>query len=660
MLHLSPRQSFPGETLFEAKIERPELLSHIRRAMRRSWEILEPDSQWAPVQVSLTFRSSPFLSRFAAIFVLHQYHWVPLCTRQAIVVVEVIQVYARVARTSDTKARVVPNSLTGLELIFSGDLYHECFNVALVHCTLQLNARPVEHSETVHPRHGDFVQILVRHTDMHAAYGILASMSETRERAIRESQQDAAEDAQTGSSPSARRVASFWTNVPGMTFAGMIGILVWARRWRLWHSLIAIAMLSRIAYATSLRTIEQQEVNLDALDDVLEANGIFTIVDYRPEAKPISIFEALRSEEVLGGNPSGAPPLKQHQKEVLNQFEIPVAAEELLDFKYTWRGVPLRQELPVPSTECIPESIALLLDTPFAETSEIDELDCVHIYVDGSFFPETSAAAWSFTALGCFPDGTQKWLGDCLVFTWDEVEWVGATKPDAYEAELAALFFAGWWALALPGHVRKIFFFDNIAAGFFASGAWSTSSTGPLPIAVRAVHQLLSGGMQSNGAVQYQHVKSHKGDPMNEFADITAKSLAQMSLPPRCFSDIRRYLWDLSPLIGHFPMLWELYSENSVLPNVEKQTVFWHKKKLADFQTPPFVTARVPEGEQQNQLTQLHLTLAAYNVSTLDPSQGVSSSRSEYLRDQFAWHHVDVAALQETRCREQMFLEAPH
>ena len=665
ILLLSPRQSDPGETTHQTRILRSDLIIHVRRAMRQHWPSLGLDSQWAPLRVPDAFRISPFLSQYAALFLLLQHEHIPACTRQALVALEVIQIFARVARGSELKAKVIHEQVTGLKLLLSADTYHECFNVPMVQCTITVNAREVRHHQVVHLRHGDFAQVLVRHSEMHSSYQILASISDRRAQVLRDANLMSLLDTSTQERAAPRPpndVTSRDRLMPGIAIVLLCLILI-SQRGFILTFLISASWQLEGAQATGEQITFWRGFNMHLLDDIAYDNGVITIVDdvpLRQTCQPISIFDAL---DQPGDNMSRAAP-EDETPQPLHSLEVPLTAEDLAAFKYAWHGVPLDFALPLPSSEFLPETISFLLESPFDFSASYTDFDAVHIYVDGSFFPDLNVAAWSFSAVGVTSDGLQWWLGwtgDRLVCNDEDPAWTGASKPDGYEAELTALFYAGWWALDLPPHLQKIFFFDNTAAGFFAAGRWSTTLRGPLPVAVRSIHQLLSIQNLWDNQPLYQHVKSHQGDPMNELVDIVAKYLARAGGTPRCFADIRSYLQgDNFPLIGQFPLLWQLHSENIAFPQVDDRLVSWDKRKLGDFRIPSFVSGQKSVQTEQSKQIELVLSLASYNVSTLDPSQGIFSARAEYLREQMAWRSIDVVALQETRCRDQVFSEAPN
>ena len=651
----SPRQSVYGQENILLVLNGGQNIAAIRRAAQSVRPLLGGVHEWAPYAVHASIADSFFSRRYFPSYVVHHFRSVPPSIGLVVVAIEVIEIFGRLPQRGSLDAFTLERQSRGIDVVSVTENAAFCFGAINAECSLFRNgdAWNIDHSFTLH--HGDFLQLHLKHLDMLSAFTLIVSWETQRQIDISD----------TAITTEQMRTWDWMT--PSIQADGFSSVLPSydVLSWRL--SIIVVSCgLKRIRWwawtlflPVSLATSQPLWLARDwnCLDEVLYVGQWAVVVDGPAQRQPISLFDALAETD-----PKLAleePPAR------LNSFDLPISAEELVAFKYVWNHRLLDFELPTASSEFPYETIHFLIETPFLKTLCFDDIHALEIYVDGSFLPDSNVAAWSFSVLGFSLDGNPIWLGylgDTISFSTDDPAWVGASRADAFQAELAALLFAGWWSLAVPEHVKITFLFDNIAAGFFAAGRWSTSLGGPLPVAVRSIHQMLAAAGRGHDLrlLDYCHVKAHKGNPLNELVDGVARAIAQSNRSPTCFADIRHYLWDLSPLIGHFPLFWKLHAEDDSFPETEDGTVVWNQLQSSDFQVPKFVTNPGAVSSCDEPTLPIRLTLVSYNVSTLDPSQGVFSARAEYLRDQLKWKGVDAAALQETRCRDQAFLEAPN
>ena len=657
--NFSPRQSSPGESSFQTGIEHPELLANIRRVMRARWDPLGPDNQWAPIKVSHAFRLSPFLSQYAELYLLHQFDRMPCCLHQVVILTEIIEIYARVARSSEAKANFVNRQLTGNEIIIASGLSYECFNLALTSCDLTLNATPIRLEQEVQIHPGDFLQILIRHFDMHSSYEILASISLARERAVRVIAQDSLTNGETTSDESlflgerSRQRPSLPAHdlIPFLFFAMMICGFVKMRK--ILACFVLYTNTSKVG-AVSSREVVWNTLDLNTMDEVFSSYNGECVRDFPQSAKVISLFQSLNMGQSMTIENS------LHERSI----EVPVSPEELILFQQAWAGKELVQDLPSASENFADTAIDFLLQHRFADINDWTLIDSVEIYVDGSYHPESKKAAWAFLAVGRYADETIVWIGweaAILAVDSDDPRWIGADQHNAHQAELSAIFHAAWWALSIPADIACSFHYDNQSAGHIAQGTWVPKASISLARNVRAIHQLLNVTRSENHQrkVKYQHVKAHSGHTLNDLVDVLAKEAVKTERKETLLPDIRNLINGHIPLLERYPLIWSLHKEAKMYPETVQNSLCWKVLKTTDFYLPPFATKPMLERCCKQGEDKFQITIFSYNVSTLTPAEGEFSAKAEYLRQQFSWRGADVAALQETRSRQELILDTP-
>ena len=646
-LNLSPTQSTPGGSSFTTLMYRPELLLNARRAMRNHWENLGNDNTWAPIRVHATYQISPFLARYHAIFLLHQFLFVPTSSGQSLIAVEIIQIYARIARSSDFKAKPVLSPLTGFDLIILSGSHHECYVIPLVNCLISVNGRHIRPDQSIDVYHGDFAQLIIRHSDMHVAYLILADVAQAREQEIRQLSFEAARSPHEDAAPEQPpREIDVSTSV-SMVFIAIIFAFTLTRRLRL---LCTILIGRSICGVQAMPTDEimWKPISLNALDDVIVVEGIEQVNDV---PTPISIFDAIQDRTQC--------PVKERS------LEIPISPEELVQFQQAWAGKCLRQHLPGPSQDFPAACIDFLINTDFLVTEDWCNIKSVQIFVDGSYSPEHQTAAWAFVAIGTRDDDREVWIGweaSVLATSSDSPQWIGAECHNAYQAELSSIFHAAWWSLSIPFDIEVSFHFDNKSAGYIAQGHWVPHTSISLPRSVRAVHQFLATLRDGDERVKpmYTHVKAHSGNIYNDLVDAVAKDAVRQKITCVDVPDIRHLVQGSIPSLERFPLVWKFYRDDPQYPSHSDSKLSWNTLSIDDFEKPDFANSTALSSDYDSKSKHLQLLLYSYNVSTLTPKDGFFSAKAEFLREQFAWRRAHVAALQETRCREQALLDTPN
>ena len=635
-----PAQSYCGEDAHVDSVARSDILHTIREVAFRKWPLLGEPRNWAPIRVDASFQTSPFLAQYDGTFIIHQFLAVPIASRQLLVAFEVLQIYGRIARSSVDFATILSPTVTGQDIIIASRFQQDCSAMPLTQCDVFLNSQPVRLGQPVAVHSGDFAQVVIRHIDMHSAYRILLRASNPWLR-LRPAL-NRPNERRSRSRSSRPRTSSL-----GGHFSTMVALMLLLRcLCRSGFLFLFGCGLFMGRPVLSVGEVFWQSSHFDCMDLIVHVGDDTHVRDFMP----ISIADALGHDE-----PTRA----------LKELDLPVSAEELLAFRYALSEIPLCTVLPQPSQNFHEVTVQELLDLNVFTDNSCPTVEFVDIYVDGSYSPTEAVSAWAFTAVGVSIHGDRTWLGwraASLVVDPDDPSWIGASHHSAHNAELAAIFFAAWWALALPSEVRCRFKFDNLSAGYIAQGRWISPRNDVLSRAVRSIHQFLRTTrtpLDGKEALEYLHVKAHSGQPLNELVDALAKmaNWLKFELPVH---DLRSYIASNNMLIERFAVLWQFYLEEPCFPEINGDNLSWRTKLKCDFLPPPFVSHEETSWSKDHAATHIEICFATYNVSTLDPADGVFSAKCEYLREQLAWRSAHVVALQETRCRQSIFLDTPN
>ena len=151
--------------------------------------------------------------------------------------------------------------------------------------------------------------------------------------------------------------------------------------------------------------------------------------------------------------------------------------------------------------------------------------DLLEFYTDGSA-KDSSTGFRVVVVAQWLPDKVTRYLGafgGSVCVDPESRFFAGANCHDSFSAELMALLWAMFWALAhfqAFGQPCISFRYDATVAGNVASGAWEHHSS-DLGAKVRGVAHLLEHVVGAAG-VKWQHVKGHAGHPWNSLADSVA------------------------------------------------------------------------------------------------------------------------------------------
>ena len=188
--------------------------------------------------------------------------------------------------------------------------------------------------------------------------------------------------------------------------------------------------------------------------------------------------------------------------------------------------------------DLLAETRQALQDLPFGDPS--NPYDRMLIYIDGSsmrflkhkdprHIEETGTPdSWSFVVLGEYADGRTHplefvgWTANRVIYDSHVDHYAGATHIGSDTAEREGLLWAGVWRLSVDIDTPTYFVSNSQIAGGFARGDTGTSTLTMGHYLVRGIHQALEQALGSEG-YGVLHVRSHRGDPWNEFADVAAK-----------------------------------------------------------------------------------------------------------------------------------------
>ena len=299
---------------------------------------------------------------------------------------------------------------------------------------------------------------------------------------------------------------------------------------------------------------------------------------------------------------------------------------------------------------------------------QYDDVDSVHIYVDGSSFknrdvPHPDQAAWAFviivqcphseTAMNQYYAATYSPLSTATM-SKTEYHGVGELNFDSQSSEASGMIMAMCWTLQSPFQCQHVIHYDNTTIGLFAAGIQRWEAGWEHEYLHSNLHSLRHLFHVIGLDVLYEHVKAHDQHPMNEVADSLAKATAKGIMPvlalPAIVSQVMmnrhfRYTWMTAsnPAVIPRPLaLRGLFKAEGPFSKESVDTTWWHN----DFTvTTEDVT--------------LCFTVATANVLTLAPGtkakqiQGLmQKGRISTLQQQFHQAGTHIIGLQE--CRTQM------
>ena len=260
-------------------------------------------------------------------------------------------------------------------------------------------------------------------------------------------------------------------------------------------------------------------------------------------------------------------------------------------------------------------------------------LEALQCYVDGSFFDQQPEPQAGFAiAVIALQQRQWTWAGFLSVHCpcQGSVGTLGVRVGSSFETEVAAIVHAMAIACAIP--VPTLIAYDNLAAGQIASGQAVAQEQTALTAAACSLFHLLQSAQREPA---FLHVRSHEGNPLNEFVDTTAKLAAKgqtHGILPHTLHDavqdeVLPWLWMALGLHPSFPQL----SESGVLLD----RVTGHPG--------PALSDMLPHHSVSGQL---HLQLRAVSYNCLSAA---TIAQREALSSQFLKRGASIVGLQESR-----------
>ena len=303
----------------------------------------------------------------------------------------------------------------------------------------------------------------------------------------------------------------------------------------------------------------------------------------------------------------------------------------------------------------VPDFIRDALDA----CQKLDRIDRYVVFTDGSSQtkhrhrpPEWIAEhdlsdSWAFVVFGeqysDNPDVPSKlqFLGvqsQVVLYESTAPHHIGTTTIGSAPAETEALFWAGLWRLQQRNRIPTVFLSDSQMVGGQASGETGSSSGDEPYHHLRAVFQALAACLPQD-QLRVEHIRSHTGDPYNEFADWMAKSEGRKSW------NFRRQTVDMSNFKYVLKHLWMAVRGQCDVPPLT-QTGFAIDPPELPVPHQPVLSA---DSTSSPITTSFSLSIGTANVRTFYRGQEGFSGKLDYVRDQFIAHGLNILGLQECR-----------
>ena len=371
------------------------------------------------------------------------------------------------------------------------------------------------------------------------------------------------------------------------------------------------------------------------------------------------------------------PHIQSHELDLRVEDEI---FEHILDFQPTHHALP--QDCSILEEIHDMTSLWLQMHTTVDLASwDPHEFSWLEVFTDGSF--DGSKSAWAFVVIAHHSEGASLVGFQAAAVQTEKTHrsYAGTLRHSAAQAELEALHWASWWCLKFaythlwPSFIK--FRWDSTVAGLKACGKaklGDVSIHGTVALRLRALQQGLETFLGPL-AVAHEHVHAHCGQPLNELADIAAKTAL------RC-----QWTTDMFPCPTHielvapkaFEMLW-LFLENHLCPAIPQLPVMndgllqWTTETQAHcddqerakiLSTSFFPFRKVHSG---NVVTyDFKINTATYNVLSLN--DGAPSAkpllgepgRIALLREQAVAAKIHFLGIQEARTKQGVSTSSSH
>ena len=223
-------------------------------------------------------------------------------------------------------------------------------------------------------------------------------------------------------------------------------------------------------------------------------------------------------------------------------------------------------------------------------------------------------------------------LGSCFA---------GSTRIGADVAEKEWLLWAGLWRLSQDCIVPTVFCVDSQTTSGQAEGTLGVSDPDLTYRLLRGTFQCLQAGLPP-GHLKMHHVRSHTGDPYNEFVDHVAKREAHHSFHHQ------RLKIDMQKWHSRIPSLWLCLAQNRGLP-------MWQEGlHVCAPDLPPVQTFVHPNTMTTTTATIVtcQLSLATMNVQSISKGPLGHGGKLYYLYEQVKTHCLNIVGVQEGRNEE--------
>ena len=155
-------------------------------------------------------------------------------------------------------------------------------------------------------------------------------------------------------------------------------------------------------------------------------------------------------------------------------------------------------------------------------------------------------------------------------------------RIDSTNAEAAALFWAGLYALAHHRHEHEIVFcYDSDGIGQAVAGRYNYTNDYPLVSAARKLHQAVE-SLWGPHRIFHRHVKGHNAQPANELVNTIAQEIVKQWLIPRHPTLPLEELWQQPGLLDHLWLTQNLDVQNKEWPTYEQQEFLCPDRRLLE------------------------------------------------------------------------------
>ena len=216
-----------------------------------------------------------------------------------------------------------------------------------------------------------------------------------------------------------------------------------------------------------------------------------------------------------------------------------------------------------------------------------------------------------------------------------------AQRIGAEVAEREALIWAGLWRLTQDSTIPTIFCCDSLTCGSQAFGLIGVGVVDESYRLLRGIFQCLEHGLPS-GHLRLHHVRSHAGDPYNEFVDWAAKQEATGSFHHR------QMPLDMQKWNKFLPHFWLIFGQQSGLPR-------WQDGQLVTCSPAlpvAVLTKRCTKRTTAQTAIRCTMSIATANVLSLSRNPEGQRGKLHYLFAQMKRFGLNVIGLQECRSDE--------